>query len=260
MKKVLVLMGLAIASVATPVAQARPDVSKNLVSPGTLTVGTDAPYAPFEFGDPPHYRGFDIDLVNALARKLDLKVKIVDRPYSTLIPRLRLGGFDLIASAMSITPQRRRQVSFMKANFDSTQSIMVRRGSGIRSVRDLAGLTIGAQDGTTGEWFAIDRTPARKVLGYPSGAATVAALKNGQVAAVILDEPIARQVMRGGVRGLKIAKSFSVGNKYAYAVKKPNNRLRKGLNWAFGKVKADGTFRRIYRRWFGMNPPPSLRR
>lgn len=249
-----------LAFIGTASAEAKPNVSRDLITPGTLLVGTDSPYAPFEFGKPPHYKGFDIDLVNAIARKLDLRVTIIDTPFDTIFTKLSHGKFDLLAAAATITPERRRYVSFTKPNFDARQSLVVRQGSSIRTIRQLRGLTIGAQDGTTGEAFANDNTPASRVQGYASGAATLAALKRRKVSAVILDEPVAKNAVRKGVRGIRIVKSFSVGSKFAFAVKKGHGRLRVGINWAFGKVKADGTFRRIYRKWFGINPPPSLRR
>lgn len=239
-------------------AEARPNVDRDLITPGTLMVGTDSPYAPFEFGSPPHYRGFDIDVVNAIARKLDLRVKVIDTTFDTIFTQLDRGKFDLLAAAATITPERRRTVSFTDPNFDARQSLVVRRGSPIRSIRQLGGLTIGAQNGTLGEDFAYNETRAASVLGFPSGRATLAALKRGRISAAIIDETVVRSAIRRGVRGIKLARSFSVGARYAFAVKKGHGELRLGVNWAFDKIKADGTFKRIYRRWFGINPPPSL--
>lgn len=241
-------------------ADAKPDVSKDLITPGTLLVGTDSPYRPFEFGKPPGYKGFDIDLVNAIAVELDLRVEILDTSFDTIFMDLNRGKFDLLASAATITPERKKVVSFTKPNFDATQSLVVRRGSGIRSVRDLAGKPIGVRDGTTGWWFARDRIPAAKVIGFRSIKAAIKALKVGRVDGLILDERVARRALENRFSGVRIAKSFSIGNLYGFATNKRDNKLRRGINWAFDRVKADGSFKRIYRKWFGINPPPSLRR
>lgn len=256
----LAALATTLSLIAAPSATAKPDVSRDLIEPGILKVGTDAPYPPFEFGSPPHYKGFDIDLVNAIARKLDLRVKIIDTPFDTIFLRLKRGDFDLLAAAATITPERRRVVAFTNPNFDATQSLVVRRGSKIRSIRQLAGRTIGAQDGTTGEAFAVRRTPARKVIGYATSAAALASLKRGRISAAIIDEAVARGAIRRGVRGIKVSKSFSVGHRYGFAVRKRHGKLRRGVNWAFDRVKADGTYRRIYRKWFGIDPPRWLRR
>lgn len=255
---VLVAAG-ALLMVTAHSAEAKPNVSRDLITPGTLLVGTDTPYPPFEFGKPPHYKGFDIDLVNAIARKLDLRVTIIDTAFDAIFMDLGRRKFDLLASAATITPERRRHVSFTKPNFDATQSLVVRRGSRIRSIRDLAGLKVGVQDGTTGWAFARDKTRAAVVVGYRTSARVLSALKSRRVDAAIIDESVARQALRRGVRGVRIAKSFSVGEKYAFAVRKGAGKLRRGINWAFARVKSEGKFKRIYRRWFHMNPPPSLR-
>jgi polar amino acid transport system substrate-binding protein len=241
-------------------AGARPNVASDLNTRGVLTVGTDSPYGPFEFGKPPHYKGFDIDLVNAIARKLELRVVIIDTPFGTIFTDLRRRKFDLVASATTITPVRKRYVRFTEPNFDARQSLLVRRGSSIRSIADLTGKIVGVQDGTTGESFANDNTGARKVVGFPTSRATIRALKAKRVNAVIIDEPVATAALKHGVRGVALTTSFSVGNHFAFAVRKRARTLHRGVNWAFDRVKAEGTFRRIYRKWFDMDPPPSLRR
>lgn len=252
---ILLMLGLGSTAEAKP-----PNVSRDLMTPGTLIVGSDIPYPPFEFGFAPGYDGFDIDLVDAMARKLRLKVKYVDTRFDSIFDDLRNGDFDLVASATTITPERRRYVRFTKPNFDAQQSLVVVPGSAIRSLKDLSGTTVGAQDGTSGEAFARDNTRASQVVTFPNGQAVIRALKKGKVDAVILDQVVVNFFKQRGQRGFKAVRNISIGERYAYAVEKSSTRLLRGINWAFGKVRADGSFKRIYRKWFGINPPPSLRR
>ncbi|MGA7398262.1 MAG: ABC transporter substrate-binding protein [Solirubrobacterales bacterium] len=238
----------------------RPNVSKDLITPGTLLIGSDIPYPPFEFGPKSNYKGFDIDLANAMAKKLRLKVVYKDTYFDTIFTDLSQGKFDLVASATTITSERKRVVKFTRANYDAQQSLTVRPDSNIRAVRDLAGLRVGVQNGTTGDYFAEDRTRAGKVLGYPNAPSVIKALKEGRVDAVILDQYVVYHALRKGQRGFKVARNVSTGEKYGFPVRKSSKRLHRGINWAFGKIRADGKFKRIYRKWFGINPPPSLRR
>lgn len=241
-------------------ADAKPvDVSKDLLTPGTLLVGSDIPFPPFEFGQKGNYDGYDIDLVRAMARKLRLRVQWQDTPFDTIFWDLKDRDFDLVASATTITPERRRVVDFSKPYYDAQQSLVVPTGSNIDSVRELDGALVGVQDGTTGEYFAKDRTEAAKVVGFPNGFAAIRAVKKGRVDATIIDLPVAQLALDQGQRGIKIARNISVGERYGLAVSKATPKLLRGVNWALRKVKADGTFKRLYRKWFGIKPPPSLR-
>lgn len=241
-------------------ADARPvNVSKDLLTPGTLLVGSDIPFPPFEFGKKGNYDGYDVDLVRAMAKKLRLRVKWRDTPFDTIFWDLKSREFDLVASATTITPERRRVVSFSKPYYDAQQSLVVPPGSAIDSVRDLDGSVVGAQDGTTGEYFAKEETKAAKVIEFPNGPAAIRALRNGRVEATIIDQPVAQLALNEGQGGIEIAQNISTGERYGLAVSKATPRLLRGINWALRKVKADGTFKRLYRKWFGIEPPPSLR-
>ena len=97
-----------------------------LLTDGTLTVGSDIPYPPFEQGSPPDYSGFDIDLIDAVAKKLDLTPKIVDTGFGTIFADEQAGKFDLVASASTITKAREQKVTFSDPYFDADQSLLVR--------------------------------------------------------------------------------------------------------------------------------------
>lgn len=171
------------------------DFSSELIDEGTLTVGSDIPFPPFEFGKPPDYDGFDIDLVNAIADQLGLKVVYEDTSFDTIFTDVAQGKFDLVASASTITPEREKQVNFSDPYYEAEQALVVPDGSDITSVEDLDGKTVGAQDGTTGETYANDETNAAEVRGFPNGPAAIAAVENGQVEATIIDQPVAQDAI-----------------------------------------------------------------
>jgi ABC-type amino acid transport substrate-binding protein len=93
----------------------------------TLLVGSDIPYTPFEFGDSPDYQGFDVDIVNAIAQDIGLKVRFADTSFDTIFSELAAGEFDMVASAATITPAREKLVDFSEPYFPANQSLVVKR-------------------------------------------------------------------------------------------------------------------------------------
>ena len=157
--------------------------------PKTLTVGSDIPYTPFEFGKPP-YQGFDVDVVNEIAKGLGTKATFKKTPFDTIFRDLAQGKFDMVASASTITPERAKEVDFSDSYFPADQSLMVKKGSDVKTVDDVAGKTVGAQLGTTGAAYAKDKTKAKSVRTYDLIDDAFNALEAGQVVAVINDCPV----------------------------------------------------------------------
>jgi polar amino acid transport system substrate-binding protein len=224
---------------------------------GTLTVGSDIPYAPFEFGDPPDYDGFDVNLVDAIAKRLDLKVKWVKTPFDTIFRNLAQGKFDMVASSATITDERKRTVDFSDPYFAADQSLMVKRGSDIRTVADVDGQIVGAQLGTTGAAYAKDETDAKEVRTYDLVDDAFKALETGQVAAVINDCPVSAYAMRSKP-DLEVVEAIKTGESYGFAFEKGSGAVRTAVNRALGEVRSDGTYNRIFKKWFGNAPCRSI--
>jgi polar amino acid transport system substrate-binding protein len=166
------------------------------LEPGKLTVGSDIPYAPFELGRAPDYKGFDVDLVTEIGERLGLDVEFVKTPFDTIFRDLAQGKFDLVASASTITEERERTVEFSTPYLAADQSLMVKEGSGIASVDDLQSEVIGAQLGTTGADYAKERIDAEAVRTYDLIDDAFNALQAGQIAAVINDCPVSKYAER----------------------------------------------------------------
>ena len=121
-----------------------------LIQDGQLKVGSDIPYPPFEFGRAPDYKGFDVDVVNEVAKRLDLDAEFIKTPFDPIFRNLAQGRFDMVASAATITPEREGTVAFSVPYFAADQSLMIKKGSDIKTEDDLEGKIVGAQLGTTG--------------------------------------------------------------------------------------------------------------
>lgn len=223
-----------------------------LVMPGVLTVATDIPYAPFEFIDPAtgEPTGFDVELVRAVAAAAGIdEVRFVVRPFDAIIPEVRDGLHDVGASSISITPARAELIDFSSSYFTANQSLMVRRGSPITAVGDLAGVRVGVQRGTTGEQFAAT-TGARRVVAFDDITGAFDALERVVVEAVVNDFAISAYAAIRHPQLTVVARVATEEN-YGFAFSKANPGLRAAFDRGLAGVVADGTYQEIYRTWFG---------
>ena len=227
-----------------------------LIQDGTLTVGSDIPYPPFEQGDPPDYEGFDIDLINAVADKMGLDTAIKDLPFNVVLAGGN-GQFDLAIAATTITPARAEKVDFSDPYFNAAQGLLVQEGSDIQSVDDLGGKIVGAQDGTTGETYAQDNTDASEVRPFPQIDQAYNALKVGQVDAVLNDLPSVNAAAEQ-LGGLEVVQDFPTDEQYGIVIPKGQTELLDAVNSALQEVKDDGTLTDLYQQWFKTDPPESL--
>jgi ABC-type amino acid transport substrate-binding protein len=227
------------------------------ITEGKLTVGSDIPYAPFEFGRPPTYKGFDVELVRDVAKQLDLDVEFVKTPFDTIFRNLAQGKFDMVASSTTITAERKRTVDFSDPYFAADQSLMVKKGSDVATVADLKGQVIGAQLGTTGADYAKDKVDAKSVRTYDVVDDAFKALQAGQIAAVINDCPVSKYAERSKP-DLQVVRVIETGENYGFAFAKNSDKLREAVNGALGEVKDDGSYESLFRKWFGSDPCKSI--
>jgi ABC-type amino acid transport substrate-binding protein len=229
----------------------------NTITEGELRVGSDIPYPPFEFGRAPDYEGFDVDIVNEIAKRLDVEAKFVKTPFDPIFRNLAQGRFDMVASAVTITPERQRTVDFSEPYFPANQSLMVKRGSDIKTVDDLGGKTVGAQLGTTGADYAKDETDAETVRTYDLIDDAFKALQAGQVDAVINDFPVSKYAERSK-KDLVVVQTIETGEEYGFSFAKEDKALRDRVNRELQAMKDDDTYTEIYRKWFQEDPPDSI--
>ena len=238
---------------STPTAAA----DLGLKTPGELSVASDIPYAPFEFTDPgsSEVKGFDVDLVNAIAPGLGItKVTFVKTRFATHHPA------DPSAAAstcrrprVSITPERAKVVDFSDPYFTADQSVMVQADSTITNLDGLQGKTIGAQRGTTGADLAAT-VPGATVKRYEIIDDAFNALAQGRVDGVVNDFSISAYAAAQKPQ-LKVVQRVPTHEGYGLVFPKDNPALRDAFNAGLAKIKADGTYDAIYMKWFGQAPP-----
>jgi ABC-type amino acid transport substrate-binding protein len=229
-----------------------------LIQDGQLLVGTDTPFPPFEIGKPPDITGYDIEVVNGIAEKLALEVTYQDTSFDTIFRDTAQGKFDMAVAASTITPEREQTVDFSDPYYQANQSLIVAAGSDIATTEDLGGATVGAQDGTTGEEYANDETPAANVRGFPEGPDAINALRAGQVDAVIIDQPVAVDAIESLAGGeIEAAQEIVTSELYGIPFAPDNDALREAVNEALAELKDDGTIADLYQQYFPGTEPPA---
>jgi ABC-type amino acid transport substrate-binding protein len=224
---------------------------------GQLQVGSDIPYPPFEFGDPPDYQGFDVDVVNEIAKELNLDARFIKTPFDTIFRNLAQGRFDMVASASTISAEREKEVDFSNPYFPADQSLMVKRGSDIKTADDVKGRVVGAQLGTTGAEYAKDKTDAKTVRTYDLIDDAFNALAAGQVDAVINDCPVSKYAEKSH-DDLVVVQAITTNERYGFAFPSDSDALRNEFNEQLAKLKDDGTLDKIQRKWLGTDPCEGL--
>jgi polar amino acid transport system substrate-binding protein len=241
--------------------EAAANESVSTISPGVLTVGSDIPFRPFEFRQGEKLTGFDVDLTEELARRLDLRVKWVDTSFDTLFTQVAAGRFDMAAAATTITPEREQQVNFTGPYYAAQQGFVVNAKSspGMRSVSDLAaGAVVAVQKGTTGESWARENVPdGVDIRSFPEAPDIYTALEARAVTAVIMDEPSAVAEARKRP-ALSLVETIDTKERYGLAVDPRNESLLEALDRALADVKQDGTYDRIYGRYGDLPPKGSI--
>ncbi len=230
-----------------------------LITEGTLFVGIDSPYPPFDQGQPPNVSGYDVDVLNTIAENLGLEVEYQDTGFATIFRDVAAGQFDTAAAASTIKPGREKEVDFTDPYYASATALVVAEGSDIRSVDDLSGKIVGTQDGTIQEDYANEETDASEVRGFPEGTNALSSLLTGAVDAALIDEAVAADaVEKQG--GMEIAESFAAitPDLFGFAIAPQNDALREAMNEQLAAMKEDGTLAELYKKTFGNEPSAKL--
>jgi polar amino acid transport system substrate-binding protein len=219
-------------------------------------VGTDAAYAPFESqNDKGEIVGFDIDVVNAIARKAGIEVKFVNTPWEGIFNALNQGDRDLLVSAITITEERKQSMDFSAPYFDAAQLIAVKENSKVAKFEDLKKLKVGVQTGTTGDEIVTKLLGknSTNVKRFESTPLALKELEAGGVDAVVADNGVVVHYIAnnpGGKFKTVSDKAFEL-EQYGIAVKKGNAELLGKINDGLAAIKADGTYDKIYAQYFG---------
>lgn len=217
-----------------------------------LRVGTNPTFAPFEFQakGSTELTGFDVDLAQALGKKMGKKVELVNLGFDGLIPALSAGNIDLAISGMTITDDRKKAVDFSDPYYTAGLIVLVRNDNDtVKSIKDLEGKSIAVQIGTTGANKAV-AVKGANVKQFNNANEPFIELDNKGVDAVINDQPVVAYYLVNGGKG-KMVGDIMEAELYGIAAKKGNQALVKQVNEALAQLKQSGEYDKIYKKWFG---------
>ncbi|WP_326669706.1 transporter substrate-binding domain-containing protein [Streptomyces canus] len=226
-----------------------------LVKGGQLTTCTHLPYPPFQSEIDGKVQGFDVSLIDLVAKDLGVKQKVLDTPFENFKTGafLNSGDCDLAAAGMTITEERKKNVDFSDPYFDATQALLVAKGSGISSLADAKAkkVKLGAQAQTTGEDYV--KSQGFDPVSFESSDAVLNGLRAGQVKAVVIDYPVVQGWLKNKANAdaFQVADNINTGEQYGFTVKKGNTKLLAAVNKALADAKADGTYKKLYEQWIG---------
>ena len=217
---------------------------------GILMMGSDIPYPPFEFKEGDKVVGFDVDIATEIAKRLNVKLDVVPTKWDVILSRLISDKYDIIMSAMPITPERSKEISFSDPYIDSDQSIAVKIGSPIKTEADLKDKVIGVWIDTPGQMTAEKMTGLKEIREFDNIQLAFEALETGSIDAIINYYPINSYMSKKSGKTVVVQKIIT-NEKYGIGVKKDNSQLRLAINNELRKLKEDGTYNTIYKKWFG---------
>ncbi|MCL2826573.1 MAG: transporter substrate-binding domain-containing protein [Eggerthellaceae bacterium] len=223
-----------------------------LVTPGSLTIGSDCDYPPFISLDGDQPVGFEYDLLKAIADDMGLTLNYLPpQNFDTLITAVAGGAkMDIAVSSITITDDRKQTVDFCNPYFDSNQACVTMASSSYTSANDLAGKVVGAQSGTTGEAWANEHLQGITMKPFNQTSEALAALQAGEVEALFFDAPIAEYQIANNYQNMKIVEVIPTGEEYGFAVSKDNPALEAAINASLQKLIDNGTYATIFKKYF----------
>jgi polar amino acid transport system permease protein/polar amino acid transport system substrate-binding protein len=226
------------------------DALGRLTTRGTIRWGGDVQGGePYVFQDPRRDRlvGFEVEIADALARRLGVRAEFVQNDWQTLIPSLERGDFDVALNGIEVTPARRARVAFTRPYYAFSETLVTRRDDGaVGGLADLRAQRVGTLEGS----LALDllrATPGIDVVLYEGVEEPYLDLERGRLAGVLLDNIIAA---RYGLPRPTLRAAATVGEGvYAIAVRPDEPRLLTAVDGALAAIASDGELRRILERW-----------
>ncbi len=252
-----VLAALALAPVAgAPAAAAEKAMIDEVKERGVLRAGVknDAPYLGF-VDDKGRYSGFEIDLLNDMARRLGVKVEYEPVKASNRVQLLQQKRIDMIIATVSHYRGRDRVVDFTIPYLYTPQTLLVKKGSGIASMADMAGKRVGADAGAGAVKKVPQVQPKAVMQTFQNWPEAFFALERGTVDAVATDN-----ILLAGLRAdspspekyeLLGGKAFYSGGYYAIAVRENDSKSRDAINFLLQDQWLDGTWQKAFDKWLG---------
>jgi polar amino acid transport system substrate-binding protein len=210
-----------------------------------IRVATDATFPPFEYTENGKRTGFDVELIEAIGKVLNKKIEWTEIDFKGLIPGILSKRFDVAASAIYITDERKKVVAFSDPYYPGGLVIMTRKGdTRIQSADDLKGKKVTVQVGTKSVGFLKDNIPGAERIEVEKNQEMFQLVEVGRADAAVTGKPAAKVYARARGTLQVVDKQLTV-EEYGFAIAKEQPELVKQFNEALRKLKADGTYQKL---------------
>ncbi len=221
----------------------------------TLLVAVDTAFVPFEFKQGDKYVGFDIDLWDAVAKELKLDYKLQPMDFNGILPALQTKNVDVALAGITIKDERKKAIDFSDGYYDSGFMLMVPAGSPIKGAADLKGKSLAVKTGTSAADYAKANFAGTDLKQFPNIDNAYLELQTGRVDAAMHDTPnVLYFIATAGKGKVKAVGTQMMAHQYGIGFPK-GSPLVAQVNGALAKIKADGRYAAIYKKWFGTEPP-----
>ncbi|GBR80187.1 TPA: ABC transporter permease subunit [Staphylococcus aureus] len=247
----ILVLGLLISSAMVyinPTAHAEQNQTwEKIKERGELRVGLSADYAPMEFehtvNGKTEYAGVDIDLAKKIAKDNNLKLKIVNMSFDSLLGALKTGKIDIIISGMTSTPERKKQVDFSDSYMMTKNIMLVKKDkvSEYKDIKDFNNKKVGAQKGTEQEKIAQTEIEKASITSLSRLPDVILALKSGKVEGAVVEKPVAEAYLKQNPKlGISNVKFNEEEKDTVIAVPKDSPKLLSQINKTIKEVKDKG--------------------
>ena len=229
--------------------------SYTLVQEGKIIVASDLANPPFDFVEGTTPKGFEVDLMDAVASKMGLTCEYLSAmKFDSIIPLIKQGGkADVGVSNFTITDERKQEIDFTDPYIDSNQGVVVKADSDKTTAEALNadGVKIACQSGTTGEAWAQENLPKATIVSLDDPVQAVTGVSTGIYDAASADLPVMKYLCSNSFTDCQVAIEIPTGEQYGIVVSKSNAGLTSAINEALAALKDDGTIESLEVKWFG---------
>ncbi|MBB6486204.1 transporter substrate-binding domain-containing protein [Rhizobium lusitanum] len=217
----------------------------------SIVVGADTTFPPFETEKDGVVTGFDIDMINAIAKAENLTVSLKTLPFNGLVPSLQAGSIDAAVAGITIKTSRLKNANFSDAYYKSGLSVLVKKGSDIKSFDDLKGHVVATKKATssvdylTGHGFSSDY-----IKQFQNIDAAYQALATGGADAVIFDNPV-NVDFKSKHDNVETVGPLLTGEYYGIALSKSKPELVDKINDGLAKIRKSGEYHQLFVKYFG---------
>lgn len=219
-------------------------------APTKIRVATDATWPPFEYVNEQtkQIEGFDIDVMNAIAERENIDIEFINVGFDPLLAGMAQGTYDVAISSITITEERKKEMLFSDSYFAAGQIVTVLKGNISIMGKDTLTDKVGAQLGTTGA-MEVEKIKTATLKTYDDIGLAFQDLMNGQISAVVCDNPVALGYVGKNPDKLKTVGGIFTDENYGIAVAKGKTELLANINAGIKAIKSEGLLEQFSKKW-----------